>query len=820
MKVPCYWTKAALLGPGFALLAMVAAPAYAQEADKTLPRATDKRAAQKAETEIEEITVTAQRREENIQETPLSVTALGAQALQEKSVRDIVDVGEAVPNLRVASGLSSGSALAVTIRGLAQANTDPSFSTKVGLYVDGVYLSRVVGSNLDLEDIERVEVLRGPQGTLYGRNTIGGAVNFITKKPTEERAATIKTNVGNYETFNGRVTFNVPLIGKNGFYQSDALGTISLRETVGYKTHDGYWRNALPAGAPSVPAPSGSGDYDNQNRMYNWTALRWQPRHEITVDYSFEYHRYRDNSIAFPITYIYPGSVVSFPTFPVPNVGNVPNPFYLTPYVQKNRPDAVPNNAFHGNDGRLHPLSDDGHQRMHILSGAWDVGEVGSLGTVQLKSISSYRSFLFETASDFDGSPLDFAQFGQRTDLQNWSQELQWIGTAARFHYVLGGYYSGEYYTFNQQARLFGGQVNLPYRNINKTKSYAAFGQASWTPPVLSDKLTLTAGLRFTQDQVHMDDIAGQMFDPAATAPGFKASGGRAFGGVHGSGVPGLSPVGDVGYQWTDRMMTYFRVSRGYTGGGFNGSGATPDFFRSFEPERLWAFEGGFKSQWLDNRLRVNADGFLSYYQDFQVSLFRPSPGGGVLSIPANAERAEIWGMEFEGTVIPFRGLEADLTYAFLAPKYTKWTDLVVDPVTGQILGSESVADQRSFPYSPNHQISGGLTYTAPPTTTGTFVAHLDVYWQDLVTFTPANLTPGSQADEGWAYAVVNGRLAYNGIPLSKGSLDVAVYGRNIFDREYRVHGLDFGPGLGFSGNKYGDPRTFGIELVYNFSQP
>jgi len=792
-----------------------------QDADKPVGtlQARPKHAAPKPETEIEEITVTAQRREESLQETPISVTALGAEALQDKNVRDVVDLGETVPNLRIASGMASASALAVTIRGLAQANSDPAFSTKVGLYVDGVYMTKVVGSNLDLEDIERVEVLRGPQGTLYGRNTIGGAVNFITKKPTEEHSITLATGVGNYETFNGRVTINVPLIGKNGYFQSDSIGTLSLRETAGYKTHDGYWRNALPPGAPSQPAPSGSGNYSNLNRVYNWTALRWQPRQDITVDYSFEYHRYRDNSIAFPLTYVYPGSLGSLPMLPIANGGTIPNPFYILPYIQKNRPDVVPNNAVLMHDGKRHQLRDDGYHRLHILTGAWDVGEVGPLGAVQLKSISSYRSFLYQTDGDFDGSPVDLADFGQNIDVQNWSQEIQWLGTAPRVHYVVGGYYAGEYDTFTQQTQVFGGQANLPYRNFNKTKSYAAYGQASWTPPVLGDKLTLTAGLRFTQEQVHMDDFAGQMVYPSASVPGFKASKGKAFGGFHGSGTPGLSPVGDISYQWTDDLMTYFRVSRGFTGGGFNGSGNTPEFFQSFKPESLWAFESGFKSQWLNNRLRVNADGFFSYYQDLQVSEFRASPGGGALSIPANAERAEIWGMEFEGTAIPFGGLEANLRYNFLAPKYTKWTDLIVDPVTGQILGSESVADKRSFPYSPNNQLSAGLTYTAPPSTTGTFVGHLDVYWQDLVTFTPANLTPGSQADEAWAYAVVNGRLAYNGIPLQKGSLDIAVYGRNLFDRSYRVHGLDFGPGLGFAGNKYGDPRTFGLQLTYNFSQ-
>jgi iron complex outermembrane receptor protein len=188
--------------------------------------AKGKKAAAAGGVEIEEITVTAQKREESIQETPISVTALSSQALEQSSVKTVVDLGQMAPNLRITSNTGSTSSTTITLRGTNQANPEAALQPKVGLYVDGVYIAKIIGPNLDLEDIERVEVLHGPQGTLYGRNAIGGAVNFITKKPTEERAITLNTEVGNYETFNGRLTVNVPLIGKNGFWQSDAIGTL------------------------------------------------------------------------------------------------------------------------------------------------------------------------------------------------------------------------------------------------------------------------------------------------------------------------------------------------------------------------------------------------------------------------------------------------------------------------------------------------------------------------------------------------------------------------------------------------------------------
>ncbi|MFN8626456.1 MAG: TonB-dependent receptor [Candidatus Binatia bacterium] len=764
--------------------------------------------------EIEEITVTAQKREENIQEVPISITALGGAALTEKGVTEIPNLGEAVPNLRIATNPGGNSGMTIGLRGLGTYGTI-SKQTPVGLYVDGIYISKIEGSNFDLEDLERVEVLRGPQGTLFGRNTIGGAINIITKKPTEERSITAQTEVGNYDTFNGRLTFNAPLIGKNGFAQSDALGTLSLRETVGYKTHDGYFRNALRTGEPSAPTPSGGGKLADLSRVYTLTALRWQPNKEITVDYSFEYHRWRQSVPAFQATYVYPGSPVS---------GLYGPAFDLRPYVQTNRVDSTPNNAVYGADfPRLHRLADDGNERMHILSAAWDLGALGPLGNVTVKSLSSYRSMVYNGAMDLDGGPQHLAENHPTHDVQHWSEELQWLGTAPRIHYVAGFYYYGEYAMQSNDFVAFGGAANVYYKNLQNLQSYAPYGQFTWTPPILSDKLSLTVGMRYTQEQVHLEHFNKDLANPASPA-NWSGAHGKAFG-IHGSGAPGLSPMGDISYAWTDDAMTYFRISRGFKGGGFNDSAGDPvSFSIPFQPERLLQYEAGFKTQWFDKRLRLNAAGFYSDYNDLQVSAFRFSPGYGPVNSYTNAANAEIWGMEFEGTAIPLHGLEATVGYSFLATKYLKWLDQKFDANNLPVLDAngnpvfEDVKDQRSFAFSPKNQLTAALTYTAPPSQSGTFSAHLDVYWQDRVTFITNNDTAGAQADEGWAYALVNGRLQFAGIPLEKGSLDLALWGRNLFDRKYRTYGIDFGPGLGFSGNNYGDPRTFGVGLTYNFN--
>jgi iron complex outermembrane receptor protein len=533
------------------------------------------------------------------------------------------------------------------------------------------------------------------------------------------------------------------------------------------------------------------------------------------VDYSFEYHRWRQSVPAFQATYAYPGSPVA---------GLYGPAFDLRPYVQTNRVDSTPSNATYGADfPRLHRLADDGNERMHILTGAWDLGEVGPLGNVTVKSLSSYRSMVYNGSQELDGSPLHLAENHPTHDVQHWSEELQWVGTAPRVHYVAGFYYYGEYAMQSNDFVAFGGGANVYYKNLQNLQSYAPYGQLTWTPPILSDKLSLTAGIRYTQEQVHLEHFNQDLANPASPA-NWSGAHGKAFG-IHGSGAPGLSPMGDISYQWRDDVMTYFRISRGFKGGGFNDSAGDPvSFSIPFEPERLLQYEAGFKTQWFDRRLRLNAAGFYSDYNDLQVSAFRFSPGYGPVNSYTNAANAEIWGMEFEGTAIPLRGLEATVGYSFLAPKYLKWLDQKFDANNLPIFDAngnpvyEDVKDKRSFAFCPKNQLTAALTYTASPTQSGTFSAHVDVYWQDRVTFITNNDTAGAQANEGWAYALVNGRLQFAGIPLQKGSLDLALWGRNLFDRKYRTYGIDFGAGLGLAGNNYGDPRTFGVGLTYNFT--
>ncbi|MFN8625814.1 MAG: OmpA family protein [Candidatus Binatia bacterium] len=815
-------TRAIRLGGGLAAVIALGIPAigWAQAAKGPKP------AGARMETEIEEITVTAQKREENIQEVPISVTALTAETLATKGVGTVLDLNQSVPGVQALPASQGASNFAFSVRGIQQSNNNMAQNPKMGLYVDGVYIAKQQGNNMDLEDLERVEVLRGPQGTLFGRNTILGAVQLVTRKPTEERSIIANTEVGNYNAFKGRLTVNMPLIGKNGFWQSDALGTISLRENVVYKHNDGYVDNVSPTDVKA----SGAAGLSSLNRVSTWTAVRWQPTKAVTIDYAFEYNRFRETPTAFQLMRILPYSL-SDAKYRIPNTNTIiNNPFLpaggLTPYVRPNREDAIGNNATPNTpdlSGPTHRLNEDGNNRMHFLTLAWDLGEHGPFGNLTVKSINHYRNQFMSHSSDLDGSPLAGFSGINHTNLSTWSTEEQLLGTLPRIHYVLGAIYYGEQTTADADAVVMGGKLTNSHQfNTNWADSYAAFGQATWTLPILSDKLSLTGGIRYNQDHTHSDKLFQCLGGAGcASAPAFKK-------GVFGDfgGADAITFTGDASYQWTDSVMTYFRVSQGWQSGFANQDATDQRLFNVVDPEKMLTYEGGLKSQVFENRVRVNADMYYSTYTDQVINTFQAGPTGPQ-ALLQNAGKSRIWGAEVEATAIPLRGVEVDATYTYCNAKFTEFLEQAFDaqgrPIedSNGTLVKTDVSDFRPLTLNPKHKFSVGATYTAPPTSAGVFSARVDTFWQnDQIIFTvPLPGNAGVRNVDGWAYAVVNGRLLFSEIPLQKGSLDLYAFGKNLFDRKYRTWAIDFGDSLGFTSAAYGTPRTFGLGLTYNFSE-
>jgi iron complex outermembrane receptor protein len=388
---------------------------------------------------------------------------------------------------------------------------------------------------------------------------------------------------------------------------------------------------------------------------------------------------------------------------------------------------------------------------------------------------------------------------------------------------------------------LYGGGLNTIGYNRNWADSYASFGQATVTPPIFGDRLSLTGGMRYTTDHIHTDrnfTCVTALFGPGGSnvclpanfpvyvpnVTDFQTSVGKDFGG------PGaITFTGDASFQWTDNLMTYFRASQGWQSGYANAEVTDKALLNVVDPEKLLTYEAGIKSQWFDNRLRFNVDGFYSDYTDQVINTFRSSATGGVQSTLQNAGKSRFYGVELEATVIPLRGLELNASWAYLDAKFKEFLEqeftpdgqpVWENPPTNTIPKLVNTADVRPFTLTPEHTITVGGTYTFPPTTAGTFSAHLDMFWSDdFVIFTePTEFGRATREIHGPAYAVVNGRLRFVDIPLAQGTLELEVFGRNLFDRNYRTFGIDFGDSLGWQGAIFGDPRTFGVGMTYRFT--
>jgi iron complex outermembrane recepter protein len=588
----------------FAVLAAaaIAAPAQAQTAEAPV---------EEAPVEIGEIVVTAQRRSEALQDTPLSIIALTAQALEKRSIFDINDLRSVVPNVQITPFPTNAASPRIFIRGIGnndnQVTTDPT----VAVYMDGVYVARSQGLGAEVADLERIEVLRGPQGSLYGRNATGGAINYITKAPKfGEFSAKQTIMAGDYAQFRSRTNVNIP-IGEN------------LAVSLGYlhAEKEGFVRNL----------GTGVDRYGDQRRDAYRAAVRWAPLESLDVRYIYDRSDYADT----------PVFVAEVPLYPAERS----RPLAGSPFEQ---------------DLRRNDNTSEGHN----LTASWEVGDH------TLKSITAYRklsSLAHQSVLAGVLSPSPAIATNLQLDQDQFTQELQLLGSFAddRLEYILGGYYFDESAHTFDQARIIGAPRVDRYVDINN-KAYAAFGQVTFRPQSV-DGLYVTGGLRWSRDerQATLERItvpAGG--PPVAATPGF---GDRSF--------SNLAPTFIVGYNGAGGLNAYAKYAKGYKTGGYNlRASSVAAFNAGFGEETLDAYEVGLKSTWLDNRLLVNVALFRSDYKDIQTSVPADAVNPAIIDI-FNAGRARIQGVELDVTARPTRDLTLNVNYGYLDNNYTKIVD-------------------------------------------------------------------------------------------------------------------------------------------------
>ncbi|HKZ74722.1 MAG TPA: TonB-dependent receptor [Steroidobacteraceae bacterium] len=717
-----------------------------------------------SESSLEEIVVTAQKRAQNLQDVPLAITAFTAADIERQNFTNIAQLAEFTPNVifdttTSISGLSSGAA--VFIRGIGQIDFALTTDPGVGTYLDGVYASRSVGGVIDTLDVERVEILRGPQGTLFGRNTMGGAISVTTRRPGKQFGGSVEVTAGDFNRVDVRGAVDIPITARLG-----------LRLAGSSKRRDGYVERVLVG--------DDLGDEDRQafRASVLWSGERFELH--ATADYARISER-SAGSVLAGITQA--PNVVVFNLFDAP--GNSVPGFGSGVAYDERFITGDPDRSF-----ATGPTGTELDVFGAALTLAWQ------LAGAELKSISAFRKTDGEFFRDPDGSPLTITH----TSNPNYSheqltQELQLTGTAAgdSLEYVGGLYYLEEEGTddvFVPLAPSLGFITNLT--DINN-ESFAAYGQATYR---LSERWRVTGGLRYTEEEKTYVPFQRILFGPAGPAPG--------------TSVPLIpdTPVSANFEQTTGRValelvpndewLYYASFTQGFKSGGFNFRYVVPrGSALPFDPETVGSYELGFKWQGADDRVRFNGTAFYMDYEDIQVQVFEV--GGGPLT--QNSGTAKIKGAELELVALPAPNFRIGVGLGYTDAAYTD-----LNPPT--IALAASLTLDAKLPNTPEFTANASVEYDVARAW-GTLgfradFAHTDEVWND------AQNSPFLFQK---AYDIWNGSVRY---ARPSEAWELVLFGTNLGDERYISSG-DSNFGLGFHEANYNRPREVGLTLRWRF---
>jgi len=706
---------------------------------------------------LEEVIVTARRREERMQDVPISASVFSAVDLERLQLDNVGALQRGAPNLTLTPYPGTQTRANVALRGQLEPDLFPTLDPAVGLYLDDVYVARMAGANLDLVDMERVEVLRGPQGTLFGRNTIGGAINLIPARPASEFAGRFTIGAGNYDLRELTAMLNVPLAGK----------AYSLRVAASHTEHDGYGRNVLLGR-----------DLNADNREFARIQLRLAPADSW------------DLNLAFDTTHIdTPRDLVTLLAASAPNT--------LIPAARGNPGDRLSNYE--------NPLA----HRVPANRAATTDSEVGGAsGTLTmdfarytLKAIASYRKLKSNDRDlDLDGTPYDLFTIFERDERQHqFSGELQAFGDLLgnRLAWIGGLYYFDENGTFAQRIGAIAPQtlsevINLP-RGTADNESMAAYLQLSYA---ITPEFRITAGARYNRDVRQLTSRNARILSGAETCT--LAANLLDVPGVCQATLPAstfryVPYTFGVEFKPSDLLMLYAKLSRGYRAGGYNMRGTTEINLDTFGPEQVSAYEVGMHADLHDWPLRLNLALYHSRFEDIQVLQRAPNPESGLpLPLIANGGSARINGGELEVTA-----LMGSVRLAGTAGvTEAKFTDLDAR-VFNLTLGSR-------FLQTPEVTASVAADLPLRPAF-AEINLHVDYSWRDDVAF---QYDPRSLARQA-AYGLLNTTIT---VKLDRSNFELRMWVRNVLDTHYLLRSTD---SVGLVNGLPGDPRTYGAALSY-----
>jgi len=774
---------------------------------------------------LTEVIVTAQKRSENLQDVPISVLAVDAVALENRGIVSLADINDgSIPGVSLAPYPGSADYFFPTFRGLTTNTAFVSAPNPIAVHVDGVFWSQLVGLNNPAADLERIEILKGPQGVMSGRNASGGAINIFTARPRlGEFGLKQELSGANYGQYRARTIINIP-VGD----------TFAAKLSYLWLTRDhGEIENTAPGGV----------EFGKRDVNAFRVDLRWQPNDNLTVDYGYD----RSDASGYDTQ-----PQCRYPSPTITQMAFTGDP-RITAFVNGCSPTKLKELyypfALSKNENLIHG---------HTLNVEWQATDA-----LTIRSITGYR--IVDTSNEYnygayagaadvrsDSGPLLMIDpYGNLGGARNpftgeshpvvlynrsVSQEFQFLGDVSdTFNYTAGVYWAKEngFQHSGPNVGLYmvagSGFPGVDFVMVDekglrwaKSKSWAVFGQLSWRPDVFGQRLEIVPGVRYTEDDrfaigYNLGWTTGYVVVPTApgtvmlvappvpiAAPGVgysRAEGSRTFSQV----TPALS----FNFHWSDDLMTYAKYSKGYTSGGFDpvsGPGTAAAFSAGFEPEEMESYELGLKGEFMDRRLRANLAIFRSEFTDEQKSVALPSGGWKTENVGSSTYE----GMELDLAFAATENLLITASYATLDHQYDLW----IDPSTGQ-----DVTARRRL-VTPKGDYTVAVNYRFPDFgLPGTLAANLD-YSHRARTSTPLNadvpnveimsVTP--------AFSLLNARLTLSEIPFGNsehGRFSVALWGKNLTDESYST--MSYQGWVTAGSASWGEPRTYGLDVRFEY---
>jgi iron complex outermembrane recepter protein len=733
--------------------------------------------AQQATTQgLEEIIVTARKVEENLQETPIAITALSGSALEDRQIFSTDVLDQVVPNLQFANNAplaGNNSSSQVFIRGIGQTDPTSTVDPGVGLYIDDVYIGNAVGGTFTLRDIANVQVLRGPQGTLFGRNTIGGAILMTTTDPGDDFGGRVRVGTGSDSLMDGFIALDAPF-----------SNSVKARFSFGMRKQDGY-----------VERTDGTdlGDTDTFTGMTKWI---FTPSDTVRVTFAGDYTKSDENGS--PLVFATINETATFPRVASSDAGCPGFTFASGLPVPQTADDRCANDQQargpYRNNGTL-PLESTVENWGASLKVQWDLSDA-----LELKSITAYRDIRWTGARDADNTPLTILHTVYDVQGDQFSEELQLTYQTESITGVFGLYYFEQ--TSDDIATI---ELNPPPPGVQRdsdnnkvdNNSWAAFTQ--WTYHV-TDKLALTAGGRYTEDEKGSFPDQFDYSNPAVKQVPVQ---------WYRDTFTSFTPSASIAYRWTEDAMTYVSYAEGFKGGGWNShfnavlTPAQQEALQEFEQEEAQTIEVGAKFD-LGGTVRLNLAAFTSDYKDMQVTYRGPAPAG-VAPFLTNAGKASIDGAEAELTWAPAQDWRIEGSIGYL--------DATIDSLDNIPLAvlPPGLLEGNRLPFAPEWQAHVGIAYTAHA---GNLLIQprVDASYQDQTFFDAANTREIAQLD---TVTTVNALVQ---VSSDGGPWKVIAGVNNATDELYPIAGnSSLTTGSGYAEIAYARPREWFANFQYEF---